>query len=57
VTTAVWAERAAADPPLFVAVTVTRIVNPASLLDNEYEVFVAPLTSEHEAPAVSQRRH
>jgi hypothetical protein len=57
VTTAVWAERAVPDPPLFVAVTTTRIVKPASLLDNEYEVLVAPLKSEHDAPVLSHRRH
>jgi hypothetical protein len=34
-TTAVGLEAAVPDPPLFAAVTTTRIAKPASLLDNE----------------------
>jgi hypothetical protein len=33
------------------------MVKPESLLDNEYEELVAPLTAAHDAPALSQRRH
>jgi hypothetical protein len=56
-TTAVCAEVAVAEPPLFEAVTATRMVKPASLLESPYEELVAPLTLVQDAPVVSQRRH
>jgi hypothetical protein len=50
-------EVAVAEPSLFEAVTATRIVKPASVLERVYEELVAALTSLQEAPVVSQRRH
>jgi hypothetical protein len=46
-----------AEPPAFDAVTVTRSVEPTSLLVNAYAEAVAPLIAAQLAPPLSQRRH
>jgi len=55
-TTAVGFDVATADPFLFVAVTVTRIVEPTSPDVSPYDADPLP-TAEHELPEVSQRCH
>jgi hypothetical protein len=57
VTWAVCALVATADPPAFVAVTTTRIVDPISAVTCGYVEAVAPTTSTHAAPELSHRRH
>jgi hypothetical protein len=54
-TTAEGADAAEPDPPLFVAVTVTRRVWPTSVVAAVYVAFVAPPIAEHEAPFASHR--
>jgi hypothetical protein len=56
-TSAVCAETAVAEPPLFDAVTAARSVDPTSPLPSAYEADDAPLTFEHAPPLLSQRRH
>ena len=56
-TAEVAADVADCEPYRFEAVTTTRIVEPESPLDSEYEELVDPLTATHDAPALSQRRH
>jgi hypothetical protein len=55
VTTAVAAERAVEDPSLLVAVTLTRIVEPASAEDRTYVAEVAPEIGLQLSPELSQR--
>ena len=54
VTTAVWAELAAFDPPLLAAVTTERIVWPTSLLASVYVLPVALLMSVQLLPELLQ---
>ena len=56
-TTPVAADTLVAEPPLFVAVTATRNVAPASAAATVYELAVAAKTSTQPAPDESQRRH
>jgi hypothetical protein len=46
-----------AEPPLFVAVTATTIVEPISAATSVYAEPVAPPIGEHELPELSQRSH
>ena len=55
VTTAVAAEVAVAEPALFVAVTVTRMVEPASAEAAVYVTDVAPEIGVQFPPEVAQR--
>lgn len=55
-TTPVGFDVATEDPFLFVAVTVTRIVEPTSPDESPYDAAPLP-TPEHELPEVSQRCH
>jgi hypothetical protein len=55
--TAVWAEVVELKPTEFVAVTVTRMVRPASALVSWYLLAVAPAIDTQAPPEVSQRRH
>jgi hypothetical protein len=57
VTTAVGADDSDALPALFVAVTTTRIVWPASAAPTAYVCAFAPEIGEHAPPVESQRRH
>src|SRR5919202_7117872 len=57
VTTAVWAEPALLEPTELVAVTVTRSVEPTSMLATGYVCCVAEAMLLQLAPALSQRRH
>ena len=56
-TTADAALVATAEPPAFVAVTATRIVEPTSTNDNTKLDAVAPATGEHDDPALEHRCH
>jgi len=54
---AVWFDVAGVEPPAFVAVTFTRIVDPTSAAWSVYVELVAPPMSPQFAPAESQRCH
>lgn len=53
----VGADSAGVEPPLFVAVTRTRVVVPTSLKVSVYVDEVAPLIELHATPVVSQRSY
>jgi hypothetical protein len=57
VTTAVGAELATPDPAAFMAVTLTAMVAPTSVLVSAYVWPVAPVTGLQAAPPESQRCH
>ncbi len=58
VTTAVTTLTAGVEgPPVFVAMTTTRNVEPASPATTTYDALVAPTRSAHELPPASQRCH
>jgi hypothetical protein len=54
---AVAADVAEPLPPAFVAVTVTRMQAPTSLVVNVYDWLVAPETATQAPPVLSQRFH
>ena len=54
-TTAVCADVTAFEPLVFVAVTLTRSVLPASAVTSVYVLWVAVVMSAHAAPVASQR--
>ena len=57
VTAVVWFDCAEAEPSVFVAVTRTRIVCPASAATSTYVFVIAPAMFVHELPPPLQRSH